>query len=132
MNTEQAETLKDMVEDSIADAVNSIQEATQHAATLARLLSSDAEYKSEYDQASKWMLAMASNPLTDLLAEISGDGPDEFDDDSPVTLYIDVGRARWLKRMVEFVKTVDSADFQADACDDVIQTITHALPVKQD
>jgi hypothetical protein len=35
-------------------------------------------------------------------------------------------KVRWLKSLVEFARTIDSADFQTDACDEVLVDLEHA------
>lgn len=123
----QAETYRDQLENELGEAVEAVGDATATAGKLKACFASDPDRFDEYKQATKWEQQLAFSGLADLLSQVSGDADEPTDDDAPMMLVLERVKVKWLKQLVEFARTIESADFQTDACDEVITDLESAL-----
>jgi hypothetical protein len=127
VDTAKAEELREQLEGELGAAVEATTEAMQTAGKLAAMFAGVEDFTDEHKQAASWQTRLLTLPLADILAQVSGEEDEEEpDEDAPVLLMIERKKVRWLKSLVEFARTIDSADFQTDACDEVLVDLEHA------
>lgn len=127
VDTAAAEALRDELENQLGSILEDVGEACETAGKLKALFDGNADFKDEYNEAAGWQNKLLFMPVADVLAQVAGEAQDDKDDDSPTQIILERKQVDWLNRLVKFAATIESAEFQQDACFEVQTTLEHVL-----